>query len=114
MTVHGGVEGVPVAAQVAGSLTVAETAAEVRTRKSAVPEGAGNVVIVVTRIRRRVTGAPVLFITRRRTESVPTVELFAGSGVRSVTRFGGTVAETVVSSNTDAIWASRALGLLRL
>src|ERR687891_1066545 len=42
--------------------TVTTTAVEVRGRRSAMPEGAGNVVRSMTRQRRRVTLPPVLFI----------------------------------------------------
>jgi len=45
VVVHGGVAGAPVAAQVAESLMPATTTApDVRARKSAKPDGAGNVV----------------------------------------------------------------------
>src|SRR5829696_3001607 len=45
-----------------GRSTVTTTAVEVRGRKSAMPEGAGNVVRSVIRKRKRVTFAPVLFV----------------------------------------------------
>src|SRR5688500_7316754 len=64
------------------------TAVEVRGRMSAMPDGAGNVVTSMMRKRRRETGAPVLFVIRRRKERVPKVELFAGSHGRT-TGFGG-------------------------
>src|SRR5215218_9752415 len=62
---------------------------ELSTRSSAVPDGAGKVEMSMTRKRRRVTLAPVLFVILRRIESLPKVELFAGSEVKSRTRFGG-------------------------
>src|ERR1044072_1121937 len=72
-----------------GRSTVTTTAVEVRGRKSAMPLGAGKVVISTTRKRRRVTFPPVLLTTVLRTSSVPNVELFGGSDVKSRTRFGG-------------------------
>src|SRR5262249_32481026 len=78
------------ARQVAASLMPeATTSVDVRGRRSAKPEGAGNVVMSMTRKRRRVTAPPVLFTKRRRMSSVPKVELLAGSDVKSRTRFGG-------------------------
>src|SRR6201999_3730629 len=65
------------------------TAVDVRGRRSAVPEGAGNVVMSMTRKRRRVTGKLVLLTILLRRSSVPKVELFAGSLVKSRIRFGG-------------------------
>src|SRR4030095_17161483 len=70
-----------------GRSTVTTTAVEVRGRKSAMPDGAGNVVISTTLKRNRVTFPPVLFTTVRRTSSVPKVELFGGSVVNRGTRF---------------------------
>src|SRR5688572_27361718 len=72
--------------------TVTTTAVEVRGRRSAMPEGAGKVVKSVMRQRRRVTFPPVLLVTVRRMSRVPKVELFAGSEVKSRTRFGGAAA----------------------
>src|SRR5215210_7748097 len=82
--------------------TVTTTAVEVRGRRSAMPEGAGKVVRSMMRQRRRVTFAPVLFVTERRMSSVPKVELFAGSDVKSRTRFGGEEATTHGSSGSTA------------
>ena len=62
---------------------------DVLVRKSANPLGAGKVLMSITLKRRRVTGPPVLFCMRRLISSVPKVELFAGSDVKSLTRFGG-------------------------
>ena len=59
------------------------TGPEVRGRRSAVPEGEGKVVRSPMRKRRRVTVPPELFVNLRRNESVPKVELFAGSLVKS-------------------------------
>ena len=56
---------------------------DVRGRQSAVPLGAGNVSTSVTRNRSRVMFAPVLLVQVRLTESVPNVELFGGSEVKS-------------------------------
>src|SRR5262245_38166662 len=72
---------------------------DVRVRKSAKPDGAVNVLMSMTLNRSLVTGAPVLLTTRRRKSSVPNVELFAGSEVKSRTRFGGTAAACVASTN---------------
>src|ERR1044071_8532343 len=75
-----------------GRSTVTTIAFEVRGRKSAMPLGAGNVVRSTTRQRRRVTFPPVLLTMVLRISRVPKVELFAGSEVKSRTRFGGDVA----------------------
>src|SRR5947209_15215639 len=63
---------------------------EVRARRSAVPAGTvpAKVVMSTMRKRRRVMLAPVLFVTVRRIESVPKVELFGGSEVKSRARLG--------------------------
>ena len=55
----------------------------------------------------RVTLAPVLFVTLRRMESVPKVELFAGSCVRSRTRFGETEEDFVLSRSDTSMVESR-------
>ena len=52
------------------------------------PEGAGNVEILITRKRRLVMSAPVLFVNLRRIESLPNVALFGGSLVKSRPTFG--------------------------
>src|SRR5215212_906474 len=80
-----------------GRSTVTTTAVEVRARKSAMPLGAGKVVISIMRKRSRVTFAPVLFVIVRRISNVPKKELFAGSEVKSRTRFGGDAAATQIS-----------------
>src|SRR6185295_13947385 len=97
-----GVVAIPFEAKhVAASLTPdTTTSVDVRVRRSANPDGAGKVVISMTRNLNRVTGAPVLLTTRRRISSVPNVELFAGSDVKSRTRFGGEAEPIVASSNT--------------
>src|SRR5262245_10774772 len=59
VTVHGGV-GAPLARQVPASPTPeTTTATDVRGRRSAKPDGAGNVVRSMTRKRSRVTMPPV-------------------------------------------------------
>src|SRR5688500_6218564 len=77
---------------VAGRLVQGSTmnnVGEVRARRSAKPTGAGKVVTSMMRKRSRVTFTPVAFVTLVRKESVPKVELFAGSLVKSRTRLGG-------------------------
>src|SRR5262245_47829564 len=86
--VHGGVVvvGKPAAAHVCWSVIPGTTTAtDVRGRRSAMPDGAGNVVRSMIRKRSRVIGAPKMFTNRRRIESVPNVELFASSLVKSRT-----------------------------
>src|SRR5262245_8139606 len=85
-----------------GRSTVTTTVVEVRGRKSAMPLGAGKVVMSITRHRRRVTFPPVLLVTVLRMSSVPKVELFGGSEVKSRTRFGGEAAATHVSRRFTA------------
>src|SRR6266545_1770438 len=104
VAVQGGVAGAPVAAHVTVSLIPATTTAlEVRGLRSAIPDGAGKVVRSITRKRNRVTAAPVLFTNLLRIERVPNVELFAGSLVKSRTRFGGLLLVTVASSKFSVI-----------
>src|SRR4030095_16702082 len=81
---------------VAESLIEPTIEVEVRGRRSANPDGAGKVVMSITRKRNRVTLAPVLFTNLRRISRVPKVELGpagvepAGSGiVKSRTLVGG-------------------------
>ena len=89
------------AKQVAGSLIpLTTTSVDVLGLRSAIPDGAGKVVMSMTRNLKRVTAAPVVFTTRRRISKVPNVELFAGSEVKSLTRLGGDVAPMVESSNS--------------
>ena len=79
----------PEAVHVAASLIPeTTTSVEVLVRRSAKPDGAGNVVMSTIRKRSRVTAPPVLLMTRRRMSSVPKVELLAGSEVKSI-RAGG-------------------------
>ena len=100
---HGIVAGVPVAAHVAApKITGTTDDPDVRARRSAIPDGAGNVVWSTIRKRILVIGAPVLFIKRRRIRMVPNVELFAGSEVKSRTRLGGLCAVAVRVSTTTA------------
>src|ERR1043165_3628762 len=96
-----------------GRSTVTTTAVEVRGRKSAMPLGAGNVVRSTTRNRKRVTFPPVLLTTVRRISSVPNVELFGGSDVKSRTRFGGDAAAAQTSRTSTAKEAFRSIGELR-
>src|SRR5262245_39102522 len=72
--------------QQGGRSTVTTTVGDVRGRRSAKPDGAGKVVRSMTRKRRRVTLPPVLLTMERRISSVPKVELFGGSLVKSRTR----------------------------
>src|SRR5215510_12878001 len=85
-----------------GRSTVTTTVVEVRGRKSAMPLGAGKVVRSIMRQRRRVTFPPVLLTTVLRMSSVPKVELFGGSDVKSRTRFGGEAAATQTSRRFTA------------
>src|ERR1700754_1096451 len=96
-----------------GRSTVTTTAVEVRGRRSAMPLGAGNVAISITRQRNRVTLPPVLFVTVLRRSNVPNGELFAGSDVKSRTRFGGDAAATQMSRRLTAKDAFRWIGELR-
>ena len=80
-----------------GRSTVAVTEADDRGRKSAMPEGAGKVVRSTTRKRRRVILPPLSFLKVKRRSSVPNVELFGGSLVKSRTMFGGAILSTQVS-----------------
>src|SRR6185295_8032352 len=82
--------------------TVTTTAVEVLGRRSAKPEGAGNVVMSIMRNRKRVTFPPVLLVMVFRMSSVPKVELFAGSLVKSRTRLGGLDVLTHGSSRSPA------------
>src|ERR1044072_1277108 len=95
-----------------GRSTVTTTAVEVRGRKSAMPLGAGKVVISITRHRTRVTFPPVLLTTVLRISKVPKVELFAGSEVKSRTRFGGEAGATHMSRRFTANDALRRIGEL--
>ena len=87
--------------------TVTTTAVEVLGRRSAMPLGAGNVVRSITRKRKRVTFPPVLFVMVLRISNVPNVELFAGSEVKSRTRFGGDAPATQGSRKLVAKLALR-------
>src|ERR687885_604241 len=64
-------------------------------RRSAVPllSACGAVVMSTTRKRRRVTAPPVLFVTLRRIESVPKVEVLGEPGVVSRARAKAEVVE---------------------
>src|SRR5437764_3377703 len=67
----------------------------------------------MTRKRSRVTAPPVLLTKRRRIESVPNVELFPGSLVKSRTRLGALADDTFASSKLAAIVALRWIGDVR-
>ena len=60
--------------------------------------------------RNRVTDAPVLLTKRRRIDSVPNVELFPGSLVKSRTRFGTALTPVLVSSSELVIDELRWIG----
>src|SRR5215813_15081745 len=62
------------------------------------------------RKRSLVTLPPVLFTKRRRSDSVPKVELFGGSLVKSRTRFGGLALEIFPSTNSAEKLALRWIG----
>src|SRR5262245_42078675 len=94
-----------------GRSTVTTTVVDVRGRRSAIPDGAGNVVRSMIRNRSRVTLPPVLLTTVRRMSNVPKVELFGGSLVKSRTRFGGDAAATHTSNRLTAKLALRSIGL---
>src|SRR2546423_3428804 len=83
-------------------------------RKSAVPDGAGKVVISMMRKRRRVTAAPVLFVTLRRMSSVPKVEVDPEPGVKSRARAQAEVVEPLLvqpgSTSDSLIVALRSTG----
>src|SRR5689334_13780051 len=93
-----------------GRSTVTTTAVDVRGRKSAMPLGAGNVVRSTTRKRKRVTFPPVLLTMVLRISSVPKVEFWTGTEVKSLTRFGGDAGPTHVSSKVTAKDAYRSMG----
>ena len=59
------------------------------------------------------TAPPVLFTNLRRMDSVPKVELFGGSEVKSRTRFGGLIAATFASRKLATIKPLRRIGLER-
>ena len=98
--------GCPAAVQVAESLMETTIEVEVLGRRSANPDGAGKVVMSITRKRNRVIAAPVLFTNLRRMSRVPKVELGpagvepVGKGiVKSRTLFGGEAEPAATSSN---------------
>src|SRR5262245_51058092 len=64
------------------------TDTDVRGRRSAKPDGAGNVVTSMMRNLRRVMLPPLTFFHVVRKLSVPNTELLGGSDVKSRTRFG--------------------------
>src|SRR5687768_14741788 len=90
---------VPLTVAVPPPLNGTTTVPDVRGRRSAVPEGTGNVVRSIMRKRMRLIPEPVELVKRRRTEIVPNVELFAGSEVKSRTKFGDASSATPGSTN---------------
>lgn len=62
--------------------------------RSAMPGGAGYVVMSNTRKRSAVISFAVVFVNARRSDMVPNVELFAGSETCERTLFGGVAAPT--------------------
>ncbi len=105
---------VPFTVVVPPPLSETTTCPEVRGRRSAVPEGSGNVVRSIMRKRSRKMSKPVVLVKRRRTEIVPNVELFGGSEVKSRTRLGDALAATPgsISPTLSAGPALRWPGLL--
>src|SRR5215471_14138327 len=93
-----------------GRSTVTTTDVDVLGRRSANPDAAGNVSRSMIRKRSRVTLPPVLFVNVRRMSSVPNVELFAGSLVKSRTRLGGLPDATHVSRSTPGMLLLRSTG----
>src|SRR5450432_1013268 len=94
----------PAAVQVAESFMPATTTElEVIGLMSAKPDAAGNVSRSIIRNRKRVMFAPVLLTNLLRMLSVPKVELFAGTEVKSLTRLGALEVATVASSNFAGI-----------
>src|ERR1044072_8357171 len=111
LTVQGVVATPLDARQVAASLIPETTTSDdVRARRSAIPEGAGNVLTSMSLYRNLVTAPPVLFTTRRRKSMVPKVKLFAGSLVKSRARFGERAADTVESNIKNGNCAVRWIG----
>ena len=76
---------------------------EVRGLRSEIRIVVGKVVSPTTRKRNRSIFAPVLFVNVRRIESVPKVELFAGSLVKSRTTFGASVSVCAGSSGESSM-----------
>src|SRR2546421_9227757 len=108
VTVHGVADGEHVPASV---IPDTETFDEVIALRSACPPpGLGKVVTSTMRKRSRVTLPPVLFVTRRRIESVPKVELLPGLLVKSLTRFGETDEDFVLSRSDTRMVESRRMG----
>ena len=99
VTEHGADAGVPVAAQVAESLTpLTVTDSESIALKSATAPDTGKALKSTMRKRNRVTGAPVRFTKRRLIDIVP-CDPFV-TGVKSRRRFGGAVEPIVESTST--------------
>src|SRR5262245_23657738 len=79
------------------------TVPEERGLKSEMPLGDGKVVKSITRKRNRVIFPLLLFVYVRRTESVPKVELLAGSLVKSRTTLGESVSACAGSRTESAM-----------
>ena len=88
-----------------------EKSAEVRGLRSAIPPGAEKVVISTMRKRSRVTGNGEVLTIRLRMSSVPNVEVFSGSDVKSRARFGKDEAADVPSRFTTGIASFCCIGL---
>src|SRR3989344_5426105 len=93
--------------------TVTTTLEDVRGRRSAVPDGAGNVVRSMILNRSRVRSPPLVLVKVRRTSSVPKVELLAGSLVKSRTELG-VVGGATQGSSKAGLTMLPITGLLRL
>src|ERR1044072_1291777 len=77
-----------------GRSTVTTTALEVLGRREAMPPGAGHVLMSIARNSKRITFPLVLLMIVLRMSSVPKVELFGRSEVKSPARFGADAAAT--------------------
>src|SRR3989344_2843355 len=93
--------------------TVTTTLEDVRGRRSAVPDGAGNAVRSMILTRSRVRSPPLVLVKVRRTSSVPKVELLAGSLVKSRPELG-VVGGATQGSSKAGLTMLPITGLLRL
>ena len=110
VTEHGGVAGVPEAAQVAVSvIPLTVTLVDVNALKSAIPAGTEIEEKSTMRKRNRVTDPPVLLTNRRLINSVPFAPFV--TGVRSRIRFGGAGPPKFESSSNVVIVLFRTIGL---
>src|SRR5205085_11214433 len=86
------------------SMRVTVAATELSARRSAAPlVGLFSVVMSTMRKRKAVTGTPVLLVNLRRIESVPKVDLLAGSDVVSRTRAHALVGSVEVPAHCGSI-----------